>query len=113
MIVVPRSRVSTNTIGSSTKTNLSMHFAVFLSLAFWIAVAGFSLPQTIISLAVSAGIGIWGLLLVRTFAPQLPDTSDLGFWLFGPCVGIGAMVLFLLRLFTSELIFLSLFVFVP
>ena len=113
MIVVPRSRIATKTIGTSTGTDMSTLFAVFFSLFFWIIVAGFSLPQTITSVAVLAGVCIWGLLLIKTLAPGLPDESDIGFWLLGPCVGIGAMFLFLLRLFVSEVIFLSIFLMVP
>lgn len=86
---------------------------MLVTIFFWIAVTGLSLLQSIVSVAILVGVGIWGLVLVKLLAPSLIYQSDLPLWLFGPCVGMGAMSLFLLRIVTSESIFLIFFLLVP
>ena len=83
---------------NSLSVNSSTFVALLLALFFWIFVTGFSTPQALISVLVIACIGIWGFLLIAILAPGLPDVSDTSFWLLGPCLGIGAMLLFILRL---------------
>lgn len=112
-IVLPRRGSASESIGSLKDTNSSLLFAVLFAVFFWIAVTGLSIPQSIISFAILAGIGVWGLMLIKLLAPSLLHQSDLPLWLFGPSIGIGAMTLFLLRLVTSELIFLTIFLLVP
>ena len=111
--MLPRRGSATKTVGSLNDTNSSLVLAVLFAVFFWIAVAGLSIPQSIISVAILTGVGVWGLLLTKLLAPSLLHQSDLPLWLFGPCIGIGAMSLFLLRLVTSELIFLTIFFLVP
>jgi len=111
--VLPRRGSASESIGSLKDTNSSLLFAVLFAVFFWIAITGLSIPQSIISFAILAGIGIWGLILIKLLAPSLLHQSDLSLWLFGPSIGIGAMSLFLLRLVTSELIFLTIFLLVP
>ena len=111
--MLPRRGSASESIGSLKDTNFSLLFAVLFAVFFWIAITGLSIPQSIISFAILAGIGIWGLILIKLLAPSLLHQSDLSLWLFGPSIGIGAMSLFLLRLVTSELIFLTIFLLVP
>ena len=111
--MLPLEKFENKTRDDVANTHAGSSAALFAAILFWVVAAGYSVSEAVLSVVVIAGVGIWGLLLVKTFAPRLPDPSDIGYWLLGPCVGIGAMTLFLLRLFTSEEIFLSLFLFVP
>jgi hypothetical protein len=111
--VLPLRKSANESIGSLIDTNSSLLFPVLFAVFFWIALTGLSIPQSIIALAILAFVGVWGLLLTKLLAPSLLHQSDLPLWLFGPCIGIGAMSLFLLRLVTSELIFLTIFLLVP
>ena len=111
--MLPLEKFENKTLDNVANTNVGSSSALFAAILFWVVAAGYSVSEAVLSVVVIAGVGIWGLLLVKTFAPRLPDPSDIGYWLLGPCVGIGAMTLFLLRLFTSEVIFLSLFLFAP
>jgi hypothetical protein len=111
--VLPLEKFENKNRDDVANTHVGSSSALFAAILFWVVAAGYSVSEAVLSVVVIAGVGIWGLLLVKTFAPRLPDPSDIGYWLLGPCVGIGAMTLFLLRLFTSEVIFLSLFLFVP
>ncbi len=111
--MIPLRKSANESIGSLMDTNSSLLFPVLFAVFFWIAVAGLSIPQSIISLAILTGVGVWGLLLTKLLAPSLLHQSDLPLWLFGPCIVIGAMSLFLLRLVTSELTFLTIFLLVP
>lgn len=111
--MLPLRKSANESIGSLIDTNSSLLFPVLFAVFFWIALTGLSIPQSIIALAILAFVGVWGLLLTKLLAPSLLHQSDLPLWLFGPCIGIGAMSLFLLRLVTSELIFLTIFLLVP
>lgn len=109
----PRRGSATETFQSLNETNSSLFLAVLVAVFFWIAVTGLSILQSIVSVAILVGVGVWGLVLVKLLAPSLIHQSDLPLWLFGPCVGMGAMSLFLLRVVTSESIFLIIFLLVP
>ena len=111
--MLPLEKFENKTLDNGANTHVGSSSALFAAILFWVVAAGYSVSEAVLSVVVIAGVGIWGLLLVKTFAPRLPDPSDIGYWLLGPCVGIGAMTLFLLRVFTSEVVFLSLFLFVP
>lgn len=57
--------------------------------------------------------GLWGLTFVRVLGSQILNREDQGLWLFGPCIVLGALWLFVVRLLTNVPLFFVVFFAAP
>lgn len=87
--------------------------AAAISLSFWLQGAGMTLPQTFASVFTVFVFGLWGLTFARLLGPQILNREDQGLWLFGPCVSLGALWLFVVRLVTDVPLFFVVFFAAP
>jgi len=83
--------------------------SVVLVLTSWLVISGFSLQEATTATAVILGVSACGLVIVLLLGRQLVAEGDVWLWLVGPCLGLGSMVLLILRMFTTEQIFLVVF----
>jgi len=86
---------------------------VVLVVTFWLVASGIPVGDALVTTLVILAVGLWGLVLIGLLDRRLIDSGDVGLWIFGPALGLGALLLLLLRSVVAEEIFLFVFVLVP
>ncbi len=81
--------------------------------AFWVIGAGFAITTALTVATVVAAVGLWGFAFMKFLTPSVIRSGEEVLWVIGPCLGIGALALFALRLAVPREIFLGLFVLLP
>ena len=81
--------------------------------AYWFFLAGFPLAGAIGGSALIIAIGIWGHIFLRHVLRIQTESFSPSFWILGPGLVMGPLVLLAIRFVSTREIFLTLFLVVP
>jgi hypothetical protein len=88
-------------------------FSLIAGYFTWQQAAGVSFVLSVTAFFVVTFTGVLGLGALKFLLPNLETKEDYAFWIAGPCLGIGALLLLCLRVVVSKEVFIFLFFTIP